>query len=859
MKKNLKRVLISFGALIAVIIMAAVVIAAFFQEEVGKALISEINKQLKTELKVGSFDLSLLRNFPDATVSLRDVVLEGLNGEGLVDAQLMAFNFRILSLLGSSVKVHSVTIQDGSLNVLIDKKGQANYDIFKPSESEGGFNISLKTAGLENIELIYRDEKLKQELMTTVEKATFSGLFSSKKFDLKSTAKLTSNFVDLSNMRYLEGKKWGYDAVIEMDMEQGKYDFQKVKVTLEDNIFDVNGYIQSQKDFTDFNLIATAEDASLETVIAMLPKQFLKPLGDFSSTGKFRFDVSVNGKLSTAGRPAINFNFSLEGGKLTSPRLREPFKDVSFDASFTNGERQNNGSSVFEISNFKGYLNRQLITLELKVENLDNPEIELWADGAIPIGYTYGLLDNPAITDGSGKIEIQNLDLSGRYRDMTSLNTIARVNLGGSFNFDDVALKINGENMMIDRGVLRLDGNSLELKDFKIDGAGSEILLEGSAKNFLPALLVDSLNSKNASLDFQASLVSRKMDVGRLVKLTDVPVKEGAVKQEVFDSLKVAKNENRQRFADLLNGVFNARIDQFVYDKIEGEDFQGQLTFKKGQMQIAGKAKGMDGIFDLDGVLFFEKETRLEAKLDCNHIDIQKFFKQTNNLGQSYLKAENIEGLMSTKMLIHTFWDATGNFDTDKLHVWAGIGIKNGALKNFKLLEDFSTYAKVQDLRNVRFVGLQNWLEIKNSTFYLPSMFIQNNAMNMTISGEQTFDDKIDYNMKINAGQVIAQKFKKQNSSLDPIPAKENGFFNMYFNISGTLDKIKYETNKNKVKDKMERSESIRRRIRAELIRVFGAPLNMLTEPGGWQDRGESVRIDHDDDYDDDLEYIPGF
>jgi hypothetical protein len=854
MNKNVKRVLIGLAVAVLLMLIAAVVIAGFFQDAVGRKLIREINKELTTELKVGDFDLSLLRGFPDATATLRDVVVEGLNKGGLLEAKEMSFHFRLLSLFGSKVKVHSMTIRDGALNILIDKTGKANYDIFKPSkdETESDFNISLKTARLENMELAYQDLKLNQTMLTKVEEAVFSGEFSNKQYDLKSTAKLASNFIDLGGVRYFAGKKWGYDAVISVDVNRGKYDFQKFRLILEDNAFNVNGYVQSQKKFTDFDLTATAEDANLETVIALLPKQYLAALGDFSSTGKFKFGAAVKGKLSAAERPAIHFEFSLDNGKLTSPRLIEPFKDVSFDASFTNGVQRSNQNSVFEISNFKGYLERELITMSLRMEDLDNPQVDFQADGALPVGYIYGLFNYPAITDGSGEVEIRNLKVNGLYNDMISIHRIVNVVMSGDINFDDAILEINKEKMLIDRGTLRFSDNLMTLEDLKLEGVGSQVSLQGFARNLLPVLLADSLNSQNAVLEFQADLLAPAMDVGRFVKLTDVPVKEGQVQQEVYDSLKVAKYEGRQHFTDFLKGVFNASIDEFRYDKIEGQDFTGKMTFENGQMRIEGNTRGMDGIFALDGTVFFEKEPRLEAKLDCERIDIKKFFEQTNNAGQTYLTAENLAGIMNAKMLIHAFWDSTGNFDMDKLHVWAGVGIKNGELKGFKMLEEFSSYANIQDLRKVRFMDLQNWLEVKNSTFYLPSMFIQNNAMNMTVSGEQTFDDKIDYNIKVNAGQVLTQKFKKHNTKLEPIPAKENGFFNLYFNIAGTLDDYKYESNKRKVKDKFNRSESQKRLIRAALIKAFGAPLNMLREPKGWEDKGETSPVEED-------EYIPGF
>ena len=94
------------------------------------------------------------------------------------------------------------------------KGERGNFEIFKPSETTSGsnFNISLKEAKLEGIELSYRDDKLKQEMLMLVEEAAFSGELSNKKYDLHSTAKLATSFIDLNETRYFAGKKWGYDA-----------------------------------------------------------------------------------------------------------------------------------------------------------------------------------------------------------------------------------------------------------------------------------------------------------------------------------------------------------------------------------------------------------------------------------------------------------------------------------------------------------------------------------------------------------------------------------------------------------------------------------------------------------------------
>ncbi len=856
MNRVLKKIGIVLLVILLVLVSAAIVIAGFFQEAVGKKLIAEINKQLTTELTVGDFDLSLLRGFPNATASLHNVVVKGQFGEGLLEAKDMAFHFRLLSLFGPQVKVHSVTISDGALNIHIDNRGNSNYKIFKPSATakEGKFNISLKQANLNKIELAYRDDKLKQQILMQVEEAAFSGELSSKRYDLVSTAKLASNFIDLNGKRYFAGKKWGYDANIYMNLDQGQYDFKKVKVLVEDNTFSLAGGVKKEKAFTYFDLVATADDANIESVIALMPEQQLESLGDFSSSGQFHFSVDILGKLSPTESPDIEATLNMEDGRLTHPKLKEPFKEVSFEAIFTNGERNALSTSSFEIKNFTGYLHRELLTMHLKVDDFDEPFIDFQADGALPMGYLYDFLGHPDISGGDGEIEISNLDLSGLYRDMVSISNIMEVQMGGEVDFDDASLKINGENITIDQGKLIFSDNLISLQNLEIEGAGNDIRFEGNVWNLLPVLFADSLNTYDAKLKFEGEMYAPKLDLLKLRQMADISVEEDDVTEETYDSLHVEKYMRREHLTDFLQGDFQAKVDEFSYNKIEGKDFSGRLVFEDSKMQVLGTAGGMDGEFALDGTLFFEKEPYLHAKLSSDKVDIKKFFYQTENAGQDFLRHEHLEGTMNAKMLIHAFWDSTGYYLSDKLHVWAGLGVHDGALERFEILQEFSSYAKVRDLRNVQFEDMQNWLEIKDSKFYLPVLFIQNNAMNMSISGEQTFDGKIDYSIKVNAGQVLANKFKS-GSNQKPIKAKKDGFFNMYFNVFGTLDEYEYETNKRKVKDAFKRSEKQKQQIRAVLIRHFGAPLNMLREPAEWLDEGEVANWKDDDD----VEYIEGF
>ena len=106
----------------------------------------------------------------------------------------------------------------------------------------------------------------------------------------------------------------------------------------------------------------------------------------------------------------------------------------------------------------------------------------------------------------------------------------------------------------------------------------------------------------------------------------------------------------------------------------------------------------------------------------------------------------------------------------------------------------------------------------------------------MLLSGEHTFDNNIDYNIKVNAGQVLLTKFKKYNPSLDPQPAKKHGLFNLYFNVKGHIDDYEVETNKRKVKREFTRSESQKSAIEKALRAAFGE-IDLIEEPKELEDK----------------------
>jgi len=196
---------------------------------------------------------------------------------------------------------------------------------------------------------------------------------------------------------------------------------------------------------------------------------------------------------------------------------------------------------------------------------------------------------------------------------------------------------------------------------------------------------------------------------------------------------------------------------------------------------------------------------------------------QCENFGQDVITDKNLRGRLSGKVALWTYWTDTGDFDYDKLRVLADVHGTNGEVIDLKMLEDFSTFVHIEDLRRVKFTDLQNYIEISKQELYLPAMLIQSNALNLTISGKQSFNNDIDYKLKVNAGQVLLNRIKKHDNDLDPLPA-EKGMFNLFYTIVGNLDKYDMKRSKKAVKAEFERSESRKKSISSALEAEFAVP-----------------------------------
>ncbi|MBK8921584.1 MAG: hypothetical protein IPM81_08745 [Saprospirales bacterium] len=811
------RILLVAGLVLGMLVLALVLIAAVFNRQITRQLLAEAGKNLKTELIVGDAGLSLLRGFPNASVDLANVRLKDAFGGDLLLAREVSFRFDVRSLFGDRIDVKRVRISGGGIRIRINERGRANYDIFKENDpgagAGAGLRIALEDAELTNLLLSFHNAKTRQSAEINLRSAGFAGNFSAQQFDLSSQADFQVARLQLGDSRYLAGENVRYNAVIAVDMVKNLFDFQSVDLSVGGNTFAVEGIAVDKPAYTDLNLRLLSKEGDISVVIDLLPEPYHSYFNDFQSSGTYDFTGFVKGRASKTQTPTVGVEVALRNGQISSEKLQSPLRNVSFKARYS---APPGGAGVFEIAGFQGAFGGEPFYFDLKISNLDDPVVDFQCHGALPMAAAYGLFDNPAVTGGGGLVHLQRLALQGRYADMTDMHRIGNVRMSGEVAFENAGITYNRVPLALQSGRLRIEDNLLALDSLLLQAGNSAMTLQGSARNLLPVLFADSLNTSDALLEFTAKLHASRLDLGQLMAM--LAVQEDAVEggQPELDSLRTAANLERQRLTDKLKGVFEATIDHFEYQKVQAQNFFGRLAFDHNQLIVKGDMETMQGKVRLDGIAHFAISPTLKLRITATAIDLQTCMEQCDNFGQTVVTADNLHGRLSGRVVVWAFWDARNAFLTDKLRACADLTATNGELLDLKMLEEFSSFVHIEDLRRVRFSSMQNFLEIRDRRLYIPTMFVQSNALNLTLSGAHSFDNDIDYKLKVNAGQVLFQRIKRHDPDLEPLPAQK-GWFNVFYTIAGTVDKYEMKRGKKAVKAEFERSEARKKTI-AETI-----------------------------------------
>ncbi|MFK8057848.1 MAG: AsmA family protein [Saprospiraceae bacterium] len=821
----MKHLLKWLGGIAVGLLLLAFIIPLFFEKEIGKQALKALREQLDTELSVEKVSLSLWREFPFASVDLQEVTLEG-KGEGmLLKADRLAGRISYWDLLfADDWIVNTIKLDGGELFVYRGSDRVGNWNVLRSQEKTGTaneFSFALSRILLSEVTVRYEDIPAQSKGSFYVQDGELAGAFGNEAYTLTGAFKGQSYFLTIGELSYMEAMDISAKLELDIDPKANTYLFGPTTVTMDDMPIDLSGSIGFVKSSTAYNLDLKTKEGKLGTLLRVLPKQWVtQSIRELDSKGEFALEGKIQGMLDKYKSPAIDFTGELRDGALYIPALKRNATDVSFNLSYSNGKAHSMADSKLQLVNLVAHLKGQPLNGRFTWTNFSDPKYDVEASGTLPLSW----LDE--IWDGGnfeGTLTARKFRLRGRQRHLVDSRYARNITTSGQFELDRASMSYNGSKVGFGASSIALKGANFKVNKGQLTGFGDKLNTTLTVDNLIPYLLGDD----SQTLSFNGDIATDKIDLAAWVAMFGSSEKGLASKG-------TADLSSNPTIADGLGAKLKLKADQVVYNEVRVKNFTGSCALKASDLSLSGEGFAMEGHWEVEGNMQLREAPSLSAKLACSEVNITELFERTENVGQQVVEARHINGQMTTRAFLEASWDKEANLLMDELHVWANVGMTDGELRDFEMLMAMSKFIRKDDLAHIRFIDVENWIEIDKSVVYLPAMFIQSTASNFTVAGSHGFDQEIDYSIRTNGAQTVMNKLFGKRPGMQFVPDKRNGL-NVGFKIDGTLANDNYDVRfaNGEVRRDFTFSQGRKAAIRRKLIGLFGP---------------ESLIDDYDDD-----------
>ncbi|HSH66566.1 MAG TPA: AsmA-like C-terminal region-containing protein, partial [Bacteroidia bacterium] len=283
------------------------------------------------------------------------------------------------------------------------------------------------------------------------------------------------------------------------------------------------------------------------------------------------------------------------------------------------------------------------------------------------------------------------------------------------------------------------------------------------------------------------------------------------------------------KFSEHINVNLNSEIEQLQFRNFEATDIKGIVKLKDKKLVVDPITfSTMNGSITTSGLVDGSDTSKLTVTCfsDVNKINISQMFLEFENFGQSTITNKNIKGEATFKIQFSSELSPELSMNMSKLYSSVDLSIENGELNNVEAMKSLSRFIDLKELENIRFATLKNQIEIKNEMIHIPKMEVKSSAIDLTASGTHSFDNRINYRIKLALNDLLARKAKrakKENDEFGEVADDGLGKTNLFLLMSGTVEKpvIKYDS-KSAVQHVKQDLKSEKQTVRSILKDEFG-------------------------------------
>ncbi len=797
----LKKILLYGSVSLVSLAVLLTLLIQFYQDEIIAKVLAEVNKSLKTRIDIGKIEVSLWKKFPHLSVHCQTIKAAGSLPEHklpLARANDLYLLFNISDLLSDNLAIDQIVLENADVQLYVDDEGNPNYDIIKNSISEKDktsprdVQFDLRRIRLSNVKVRYTDVLQEQDHQLLAEQADARLFVKNDDYLIHLKGALQSKYIRIGKETYFANKHLKISSEMQYDYDLRKLLIQPSQVWVNQSEFEVMGY-HAAKPYSFIDLQCLGKHTDLQTLVSLLPESFYKTYASYQSKGNVYFKGSVIGYIEDRRIPKVDVQFGCKDASFYETRLKKRIEHANLTGSYSNGNQQNEASSSLVLKKVSGLLDGRPFSGNLSLRNFANPHLAFDLKGTLDVAavtafFPYG------IKDGAGLLTA-NVQFEGNLNDLRNKALNRFVRTSGEIKLREVGFTLVQRPLRLHRltGDFAFNKSDLLVKSLTGNAGKSDFRLSGRFENVLSYLLLDD-QALRVVADFQ----SQHLNFDEL--LAENPgVSSGK------------KEQYRLRLSRRLDLDLNCRINSLQFRRFRAQNIRGDLDMHDGiarsrdiSLSTAGGNMNLNVGIDARQTNLIQVSTYAQLA----EIQIDSVFYMFEDFGQDFIRAQHLRGKMTSRIQTYLVFDEHLQPNNDKLVAEVSATVRNGQLLGFEPMQKLSSFIRESELANLRFGEMQNNIHIEKRNVYIPLMEISSNVANISVQGTHSFDNVMDYHLRI----PLKTFFQKKNTLQASVqnPANQT---NLFLQIKGTADRYKISYDTKAVRDKIRQDLQARKSV----------------------------------------------
>lgn len=731
------------GGLLAFVLLLLLAIPFYLEAKIGPILRDQVNKAINGHFDFEEANLSLIRDFPNARITLRGVRLTtAAPFEG--DTLLLASEGYLVMGLGELLKggdapmaIRELRITGADLRLRVNAGEQPNYLISKNSsagaaapETGEGFSLDLQQYALESSRISYEDQGSGMTLVLEEINHSGSGDLSLAASELDTHTDALISF-RMDGVDYLSRNRLSLDALIGIDLGTDTYTFLKNEGTINQMPLVFTGSVKLLDEGQQIDLQFRTPDSDFRNFLALIPEAYSKSLEGVRTAGQFRLEGTVSGVNDDTRIPGFNIEMEAKEASFQYPNLPKGVENIAFRAQLVNTTGQS-ADTYLELPGARFTIDRDAFSMQGSVRELTgNPQVDGGMKGTINLA---NLSQAYPVDPGQELSGVLRVDLQTAF-DMASVEAgrYENTRTSGILELTGALLQTDSfsQPVKLERASLSFDPRTARLESFRGTLGSSDFDLSGRLEDYLGYFLSDGVLKGDFALN------ANQLVVGDF-QSPEAPVAEGEA--PVSESFKIPAN---------IDLTVRGQAATVMYDNLPLREVSGTLLVRDQSLLLQNvRSRTLDGALALNGELNTRSgkpEFRMDLGVDGFRI---REALETIDLFRTLAPIASIlEGKLNSQVSLSGLLNNDFSPDLMSLggRVVAEVLAARPSGQKAAVLQALDNGLDFVNLEELDLKGLKTYLSFENGRVAVKPFTFRYRDIAVNVEGGHTFDQQLSY------------------------------------------------------------------------------------------------------------------